>query len=245
MIPADWFIPHGVHIAFTDRAGGVSEPPYASLNLGDHVGDEPAAVQQNRQLLLQQLALPAAPHWLTQVHGTEVVNVDIDPQRRADGSFSQQTDTVLTVMTADCLPVLLCDAAGKQIAALHAGWRGLCYGILEAGIAKFANISQDNPLYAYLGPAIGPQAFEVGAEVRQAFLQTTVAAETCFSAHTASPVPKYLADLQQLARLRLQQAGVQHIYTLAHCTYSQPERYFSYRRESVTGRVASLIWRTT
>ena len=259
MIPADWFIPDGIHLAFTDRLGGVSQAPYASLNLGDHVGDEPTVVQQNRALLVQQLALPSAPLWLTQVHGIEVMDADVAckvdvinnvtaPQ--ADGSFSQQAGRVLSVMTADCLPVLMCDAAGKQLAALHAGWRGLCHGILEAGIAKFTNISADNPLYAYLGPAIGPQAFEVGAEVRDAFLQTTTNAAQCFTAQAnidAQPNSngqKYLADLQQLARLRLRQAGVQHIYALPHCTYSQPDKYFSYRRESVTGRMASLIWRT-
>ncbi|MCH1921599.1 peptidoglycan editing factor PgeF [Shewanella sp. A3A] len=240
MIPADWFIPQGVHIAFTDRHGGISKAPYDSLNLGDHVGDEPFAVQQNRQLLVQQLALPAEPQWLTQVHGVEVVDVDVDANRRADGAFTQQADSVLTIMTADCLPVLLCDADGKQLAALHAGWRGLCYGVLEAGIAKFAKGSE---LYAYLGPAIGPTAFEVGAEVREAFMQHTPDAQHCFIAVPGTDGSKYLADLVALAKLRLQAAGVPHIYAIGHCTFTQAAQYFSYRREPTTGRMASLIWR--
>ncbi|QSX33042.1 peptidoglycan editing factor PgeF [Shewanella avicenniae] len=241
MIPADWFIPAGVHIAFTDRTGGVSKAPYASLNLGDHVDDDPVAVTHNRALLIEQLSLPAAPQWLTQVHGVDVVEVDIDANRRADGAFSCQAEQVLAVMTADCLPVLVCDAAGGQIAALHAGWRGLCHGILEAGIAKFAKGSE---LYAYLGPAIGPSAFEVGAEVRAAFMANTPQAETCFIPSTNAAVPdKYLADLVKLAQLRLQAAGVAHIYALGDCTYTLADRYFSYRRSPITGRMASLIWR--
>ncbi|KFZ37346.1 laccase [Shewanella mangrovi] len=241
MIPADWFIPSGVHIAFTDRHGGVSKAPYDSLNLGDHVEDDPIAVTRNRELLQEQFALPAMPQWLTQVHGVDVVDVDSDANRRADGAFSQQAQTVLAVMTADCLPVLLCDASGQQIAALHAGWRGLCNGILEAGVAKFA---QGSELYAYLGPAIGPKAFEVGSEVRAAFLANTPNAALCFQPSTmANSAGKYLADLAKLAQLRLEAAGVVHIYSLGDCTYTLDTRYFSYRRESVTGRMASLIWR--
>ncbi|WP_417763841.1 peptidoglycan editing factor PgeF [Shewanella sp.] len=240
MIPADWCIPQGVNIAFTDRHGGISKAPYDSLNLGDHVGDSPFAVQQNRQLLAQQLALPAEPQWLTQVHGIDVVDVDVDTRRHADGSFTQQAKQVLAIMTADCLPVLLCDASGKQLAALHAGWRGLCHGVLEAGVAKFTAGSE---LYAYLGPAIGPNAFEVGAEVRDAFINNAPAAQNCFVAVAGTSGAKYLANLVALAKLRLQAAGVQHIYALEHCTFTLATAYFSYRRESTTGRMASLIWR--
>ncbi len=233
---ADWFIPEGVKLAFSQRTGGVSQPPYNSLNLGTHVGDDILAVKQNRQLLSQQLGLSAEPAWLEQVHGTEIVNLDFDDNRVADGSICRTAEHVCAVMTADCLPVLICDKAATQVAAVHAGWRGLCNGIVEAAIKQF-----DAPvecLYIYLGPCIGANAFEVGAEVRHAFIEQHVQTDDYFVARG----DKYLGDLQGIARYRLTQLGVQHIYQLPHCTYTLNEHYFSYRRESVTGRMASLIW---
>ncbi len=240
MYPADWFIPKGVKLAFSQRTGGVSQPPFDSLNLGAHVGDDILAVEQNRQRLSEQLGLTAQPAWLEQVHGTEIVDLDValnvEHSRVADGSLCRTANHVCTVMTADCLPVLICDQAATQVAAVHAGWRGLCNGIVEAAINQF-----DAPiesLHVYLGPCIGADAFEVGAEVRQAFVDLHPQTSRYFVPHN----DKYLGDLQGIARYRLERLGVQHIYQQPYCTYTLSEHYFSYRRESVTGRMASLIW---
>ncbi|WP_226684125.1 peptidoglycan editing factor PgeF [Shewanella indica] len=236
MYGCHWALPANVRIAMTQRHGGVSLPPFDSLNLGLHVGDISASVQANRALLVKRLVLPSEPAWLEQVHGTEVVDLARDSQRIADGSYSDSKAHVAVVMTADCLPVLLCDSAGTQVAALHAGWRGLCNGVIEAGIARFRPGSE---LIACLGPAIGKTAFEVGGEVRAAFCNKDPKADNCFVAKG----DKFLGDLQGLARLRLQQAGVRQIYALDACTYSNKD-YFSYRRDGRTGRMASLIWLT-
>ncbi|MCE9788299.1 peptidoglycan editing factor PgeF [Shewanella chilikensis] len=236
MYDCHWPLPVNVRIAMTQRHGGVSLPPFDSLNLGLHVGDISASVQANRALLAKRLALPSEPAWLEQVHGTEVVDLARDSQRVADGSYSDSKAHVAVVMTADCLPVLLCDSAGTQVAALHAGWRGLCDGVIEAGIACFRPGSE---LIACLGPAIGKTAFEVGTEVRAAFCDKDPKADNCFVAKG----DKFLGDLQGLARLRLQQAGVRQVYALDACTYSNKD-YFSYRRDGRTGRMASLIWLT-
>ncbi|MBO2697581.1 peptidoglycan editing factor PgeF [Shewanella algae] len=236
MYGCHWPLPANVRIAMTQRHGGVSQPPFDSLNLGLHVGDDPASVQANRALLAKRLALPCEPAWLEQVHGTEVVDLARDPLRIADGSYSDSKAHVAVVMTADCLPVLLCDSAGTQVAALHAGWRGLCDGVIEAGIARFRPGSE---LIACLGPVIGKTAFEVGGEVRAAFCDKDPRADNCFVAKG----DKFLGDLQGLARLRLQQAGVRQVYALDVCTYNNKD-YFSYRRDGRTGRMASLIWLT-
>ncbi|GIU44619.1 laccase domain protein [Shewanella colwelliana] len=236
MLPKEWFVPAGVKLAFTQRSGGVSLAPYASLNLGEHVGDDSSHVQQNRAIVKQSLGLSAEPAWLEQVHGTLVVNLDSDDNRTADGSFCRSRNHTCVVMTADCLPVLICDKAGTQVAAIHAGWRGLCDGIIETALSHFAVPADE--ICVYLGPAIGADAFEVGAEVRERFVQ-------CHQQTSAFFMPrgdKYLGDLQAIARFRIEQAGVKRIFCLPHCTYSLKEQYFSYRRESVTGRMASLIW---
>ncbi|MDF0536000.1 peptidoglycan editing factor PgeF [Shewanella sp. A32] len=235
MLHHHWPVPGNVRIAMTDRNGGVSLPPFDSLNLGTHVGDDVNAVMQNRALLRQQLQLPAEPAWLEQVHGTDVIHLGQDENRTADGSYADRQGQVAVVMTADCLPVLLCDSAGTQVAALHAGWRGLNAGVLEAGIAHFRPGSE---LFAYLGPAIGPSAFEVGAEVRGAFLDSTPGAAKCFTVSG----DKYLANLEALAGLRLKAAGVMQIYAASACTYTRDKEFFSYRRDRDTGRMASLIW---
>lgn len=236
-LEADWPAPPNVRTLITTRNGGVSAAPYHSLNLGQHVGDDPAAVAANRALLRQQL--PAEPAWLNQVHGVTVVDaatVAAAPPD-ADASFSRQSGAVCTIMTADCLPLLLCNSEGTVVAAAHAGWRGLCEGVIEAAVA--ACDERPARLMAWLGPAIGPDAFEVGAEVRAAFMERDPAAAAAFSDIGDG---KYLADIYALARQRLNAAGVEQIYGGEECTVIDRARFFSYRRDGQTGRMASLIW---
>ncbi|QYK08280.1 peptidoglycan editing factor PgeF [Shewanella mangrovisoli] len=252
MLLHDWPVPDNVAIAMTDRHGGVSLAPYDSLNLGLHVGDAPQQVLANRGILAKQLGLVTEPVWLEQVHGTHVVDladiapinlaqeVQDTPPLVADASYTDLAGRVCVVMTADCLPVLLCNQQGTEVAAAHAGWRGLCDGVIEASVAKFA--SKPSELIAYLGPAIGPKTFEVGAEVRAAFMATVPNAENCFVAQCQATKPdKYLADIIGLAKLRLKQLGIKQVYSADICTVSNPD-YFSYRRDKITGRMASLIW---
>ncbi len=235
----DWPAPPTVRALSTTRLGGVSRGPYDSLNLGLHVGDDPQAVRENRRRLALQL--PAEPLWLNQVHGT-----DVAPHRRssaevtADASFTSAAGAVCGVMTADCLPVLLCDRAGSVVAAAHAGWRGLLAGVLENAIRAMG--VPPGQLMAWLGPAIGPGAFEVGDDVRDAFAARSTEAIAAFVAATAPG--KWMADLYLLARLRLAAAGVSDVHGGGLCTHSEPERFFSYRRDGRTGRQATLIWLT-
>ncbi len=234
-----WAAPAHVHALSTTRQGGVSQPPYASFNLGAHVGDDPAAVAANRALLRQQL--PAEPAWLNQVHGIHVVDAasvagtPVD----ADASFSRTPGVVCAVMTADCLPVLFTDRAGSVVAAAHAGWRGLLAGVLEATLSAMACPAHE--VLAWCGPAISRDAFEVGSEVRAAFVAHNPAAAAAFS-----PLPdgKWLADLPGLARQRLLAAGVPDNQCVDSelCTVIEREQFFSYRRDGCTGRMASLIW---
>ncbi|AZG74515.1 peptidoglycan editing factor PgeF [Shewanella livingstonensis] len=239
MLKHDWPIPDNVAMAITNRFGGVSVSPFDSLNLGLHVGDKPQHVLANRAILSQQLSLPAEPTWLEQVHGTKVIDagrlITTTTAIIADGSYSNQFGHVCAVMTADCLPILLCNKQGTEVAAVHAGWRGLCEGVIEQALAMFR--SPPSTLIAYLGPAIGPVAFEVGNEVRNAFINQEPQASRCFIAHNS----KYLGDLVGLAKLRLSAAGVIQSYSADVCTFSNPD-YFSYRRDMQTGRMASLIW---
>jgi YfiH family protein len=211
---------------------------YASLNLGSHVGDEPAAVLRNRLLLEQDAALPATPAWLNQVHGTAVLDLSKwqGELATADAAVSRQVGQVCLVMTADCLPVLFCNRQGTQVAAAHAGWRGLCEGVLEQTLAHFANPAD---VMVWFGPAIGPGQFEVGAEVRTAFIQKNAGANLAFVPQGDA---KYLANIYLLARQRLMAAGVSQFYGGEHCTFSDPELFFSYRRDGQTGRMASCIW---
>ena len=222
----------------TTRSGGVSAGPYASLNLGDHVGDDPARVVRNRALLAERLGLPAEPLWLKQVHGCGVAQGGADrPGCEADAAIARNPGQVCAVMTADCLPLLLCNRHGTSIAAIHAGWRGLASGVIESALAELG--ADPAELLAWLGPAIGPNAFEVGPEVRAAFLAANPAL-----AHAFSPRPgdKWLADLYALARARLTAAGVARIFGGDYCTYAAPDLFFSFRRDGATGRMASLIW---
>ncbi|MFT5705088.1 MAG: YfiH family protein [Shewanella sp.] len=246
-----WHIPDGVNIAFTTRRNGVSSVPYESLNLGLHVGDVIDDVLANRALVQERLQLPVTAAWLNQIHSIDVVKADNRIVHDADGSYTKSHEQVCVVMTADCLPILLCDKAGTQVCAVHAGWKGLCDGIIEVALGKFD--VENNKLIAYLGPAIGPEQFEVGAEVRALFLAQYAEADQFFikkSPINSSPknslpgVDKYFADLQGLAMLRLTLAGVTEIYQSDMCTFNHSDDYFSYRRDNVTGRMASFIWLT-
>lgn len=233
----DWPAPAGVHAATTLRAGGVSVGPYASLNLALHVGDDADAVRANRRLIREGLVLPSEPVWLTQVHGTRVVKADaVREPVQADASHTDQASVACAVLTADCLPLLLCSRDGKRIAAAHAGWRGLADGVIGRTVEALGA----GELMAWLGPAIGPEAFEVGGEVREAFMQKS---PLCADAFVPRPGGKWLADIYRLARIELQGLGVTHIYGGQFCTVSEAERYFSFRRDTVTGRMATLIWR--
>lgn len=233
----EWPAPPGVRAACTTRQGGASLAPYDSFNLASHVGDDPLAVEANRAQLRQSLSLPADPAWLEQVHGCTLVDAG-EVSCPADASYSNQAGQVCAVLTADCLPVLLCSQDGQEVAAAHAGWRGLAGGVLEAAVAGFR--AQPQQLMAWLGPAIGPQVFEVGDEVRAAFVAHDAQAAQAFSA--ARP-GHWWCDLWLLARQRLDKAGVSQLYGGGLCTYTEAERFYSYRRDGRTGRMATLIWR--
>lgn len=237
IVPA-WPAPPTVRALITTRAGGVSTGPYASMNPADHVGDAPEAVAVNRRLL--RSLLPEEPHWLKQVHGTAVAEADAPRARspEADACVSRVPNQVCVVLTADCLPVLLCDDAGTVVGAAHAGWRGLHAGVIEAAVARMRVPGER--LLAYLGPAIGPKAFEVGPEVRAAFMTVDTGAAAAF-APGATP-EKWLADIYLLARQRLARLGVSRVFGGGDCTFSDSARFFSYRRDGASGRMASLIW---
>lgn len=270
-IVPDWPAPTRVRALVTTRAGGVSVSPYASMNPAAHVGDDAAAVAENRRILRQ--ALPSEPLWLNQVHGTRVVEVSLAPSQsprsgmqgavgdgpesplpplfqggeltpEADASVTRQPGLVCAVLTADCLPVLFCDDSGAVVAAAHAGWRGLAAGVLEETV-RAMGVAPERML-AWLGPAIGPASFEVGEEVRQAFVAGNPMAGIAFRPAlpgTLDESPrKWLADLSMLARIRLAGIGVERVYAEASCTFKDARRFFSYRRDGQTGRMASLIW---
>lgn len=241
LILPDWPAPTKVCAAQSTRAGGVSPAPFNSLNLGSHVGDKPLWVQTNRERLAACLNLPSDPVWLEQVHGTRVLSLPANTDNlAADAVVTRTPGQVCAVMTADCLPVLFCDQAGTVVAAAHAGWRGLASGVLEATLQAMA-VSPATVL-AWMGPAIGPAAFEVGGEVRDAFISHSPFAADAFVAHGDPSDNKWLANIYHLARLRLAAAGVTHIYGGEYCTYNDAQRFFSYRRDRETGRMASLIW---
>jgi YfiH family protein len=250
MMNLQW--PHiaGIHALCTTRAGGHSVAPYDSLNLGDHVGDDPALVAHNRSALAQALD-GAHPVFLKQVHGVEVVPIDANtPDGLAcDAAFTRAANVACTIMVADCLPVLLVDAQGSAVAAAHAGWRGLAAGVLEQTVQALCRAAQcqASDIRVWLGPCIGPAAFEVGDEVRRAFVAQHPQLEIFFTPK-ADAMVKWLADLSGLARWRLQHLGVQDVAgndgSAAWCTVQQRSRFFSFRRDGVTGRFAACIWRS-
>ena len=236
-----WPAPQRVRACTTTRQGGVSRPPYDSMNLADHVGDDAPAVHENRRRLAQILRLPAEPVWLNQVHGACTVDAATVASGLvgADAIYAKGPGQVCAVLTADCLPLLLCDDAGTQIAAVHAGWRGLAAGVIEAAVAAF-EVAPDR-LMAWLGPAIGPQSYEVGAEVRTAFVHKDSAATRAFTPVPEITANRWHADLYALARLRLAALGVRQVYGGNYCTLSDT-RFYSYRRDGIAGRMATLIW---
>ena len=239
-ITPDWPAPENIKAFTSTRKAGVSEGAFASFNLALHVEDNPQQVKQNRQLLFEALNLPSEPVWLEQVHGVQVINADhADNTPQADAAFSTEKNKVCVVMIADCLPVLICNRQGTKVAAAHAGWRGLQAGVIEASIESLQENRQD--ILVWLGPAIGPDTFEVGDDVRQKFI--TEIPETV-SAFTVSKPGHWLANIYELAKIRLQNMGIDQIYGGDFCTYTDQQHFYSYRRDGVTGRMASLIWRT-
>jgi len=237
----EWPAPPGVRVLTTGRSGGVSVGRYASLNLATHVGDAPEAVAENRALLRVAAALPDEPCWLEQVHGTRVLDLDALPAGHpgpADAAITRQAGRVCALLTADCLPVLLASRSGSVVGAAHAGWRGLAAGVLEATVRAMQ--VPPGTLIAWLGPAIGPAHFEVGPEVRAAFLAADAGAAAAFAENARG---RYQADLYGLARKLLERAGVKAVWGGEACTFAERERYFSHRREGPTGRQATLIWR--
>jgi len=245
LIVPDWPAPRGVQAIVTTRRGGASVGAFASLNLGLRAGDDPLAVAENRRRL--ETCLPAPPRWLDQVHGNTVVaahavllahTVDSPPQ--ADAAYTDQANVVCSVMIADCMPVLLCTDDGASVAAVHCGWRGLASGAIERTLGAIGGDPQR--VLAWLGPAIGPGAFEVGADVRDVFIAADPADASAFAA-SATVQGKWYADLFELGRRRLARAGVARVYGGGLCTVSDPQRFFSYRRDRTTGRMAALIWR--
>ena len=233
----DWPVPPSVHAAVTTRTGGASSGPYASLNLALHVGDDPDAVAENRRRVRAALELPADPRWLTQVHGTTVAVPGRNEPASADAAVAFEPRQVCAVLVADCLPVMLATRTGDRVGIAHAGWRGLAAGVIEATVAALA--TDPAGLVAWLGPAIGPTAFEVGGEVRDAFIASQPAAARAFCPGRSG---RFLADLPALARMRLAACGVTGVHGGGECSYSDAARFYSYRRDGRTGRMAALLW---
>jgi polyphenol oxidase len=244
-ITPEWPAPVTVRALSSYRHGGVSAAPYGSLNLGDHVGDKPSNVAENRRRLAAAAGLPAEPQWLAQVHGTNVADLDASQLAgapggglgAADACFSRQPRRVCAILTADCLPILLAADSGDLVAAAHAGWRGLAGGVIETLVTAVP--APPAKLMAWLGPAIGPQHFEVGAEVREMLLQNDAGAAAAFTPNARG---RFMTDLGKLARRRLEALGVERIYGGGQCTFAGGDRYFSHRRDGTTGRQATLIW---
>jgi YfiH family protein len=245
LLRPEWAAPSGVQAVCTLRTGGVSLGPYASLNMGAHVGDQPSAVSSNRARVRAQLKLPSEPLWLNQVHGTTVVDADAFGPLTAmpaapptgDAAFTRVSGRVLAVLVADCMPVLLTRSDGTAVAVAHAGWRGLAAGVLEASVAALGG--RDADVLAWLGPAIGPAHFEVGDEVRSAFCERDGRAADAFARNVRG---RWQCDLHRLARQRLQGAGVAAVHGDRRCTYTESQSFYSFRRDGSCGRLAALIW---
>lgn len=233
----NWPAPPSVRAYVSIRLGGVSEHPFNELNLGAHVGDDMNHVTENRRLFANAIGMPQSVQWLNQIHGTDVVCLPCrDLPDSGDAAVSEQLNQVCAVLTADCLPVFFCDKAGTKVAVAHAGWRGLCAGILEATLEQF---DEPENVLVWLGPAIGPDAFEVGDDVREAFIAEQQEAQLAF---VATEKGKWLGNLYLLARQRLMAKGVVEISGGQYCTLTDKDRFYSYRRDGKTGRMASVIW---
>ena len=239
LIEPDWSAPATVRAVTTTRTGGFSLAPFDSFNLALHVGDSPDHVVQNRALLQQALDLPAEPCWINQTHGIHVVTLEQDSSRDADAAITRLPGIVAVVMTADCLPILVCDRDGTEVAAIHAGWRGLQAGVIQATLASM--VCANDQLMAWVGPGISQCNFEVGEEVRAAFVASIPHAESFFRANRGG---HWLCDLAGLAESVLLGQGVGEVFCYSGCTYADADRFFSYRRNATTGRLASLIWIT-
>lgn len=238
VLTPDWPAPLNVKAVSTTRQGGFSQAPFDSMNVGTHVGDDASVVKKNRDQLKQLINLPNSPLWLEQVHGTDVIHTSSwQKSSQADAIYSDQPNQVCAIMTADCLPVLFTDRQGTQVAAAHAGWRGLLNGVLENTVSQFSGARED--ILVWLGPAIGPSQFEVGQEVYAAFTAYSQDAKQAFK---VSDQTHYLADIYLLAKQRLSALGITQIYGGDFCTVTEKQRFFSYRRDGITGRMVSLIW---
>jgi YfiH family protein len=250
ILTANWPAPKNIHAFTTLRNGmGVSKPPFDQFNLGNRnseQGDDPVTVEKNRELLMQAFSLPETPHWLRQVHGIGVLRFDDTEERGgdyhqdepiADASVTSKKNNVLSILTADCLPALFCNVDGSEVAAAHAGWRGLANGVLENTVRAMHSKPED--IMVWLGPAAGPAAYEIGTEVRDAFVQYDKHADTAF---VSTRQNHWKVDLYQLARMRLHGVGITRIHGADHCTISEADKFFSHRRDQQTGRMASLIW---
>lgn len=234
----NWPAPATVRALSTTRQDGHSQSPFDEFNLATHVDDEPESVIKNRDLLIAQNQLPSSPLWLTQTHSTTVINADnwlADIE--ADACYSNTSNQICIVMTADCLPVLVCNRQGTEVAAIHAGWRGLANGIIASTLTQFQSDREE--LLVWLGPAIGPEAFEVGQDVFECFTKNTPETKAAFKANDNS---RYLADIYQLARQQLSSLSIEQVFGGEHCTVTDQDRFFSYRRDGQTGRMASMIW---
>ena len=237
-IAATWPAPDHIHAGTTTRRGGISKPPYATFNLADHVGDDQKNVSTNRELLRKQLNLPAEPCWLQQIHGNRVITAQTaEPTVPADGVLTDQANTVCAVLTADCLPLLLCDTQGTQIAAIHVGWKGFSNDIIANAVEMFS-VKREH-IMAWLGPCISANQYEIGYEVRDACLKICRVAEHAF---TPGRNGHWFADLYRLVRCQLGHLGIENIHGGDYCTYGDAHLFFSHRRDGVTGRMASLIW---
>lgn len=250
----EWPAPANIHVYSTTRLNGLSQGVYAGLNLALHVGDNAQTVEKNRAFLSEALCLPGDPVWLNQVHHATAINASAQQNNSlektpldADASFSFKANHVCVVMTADCLPLLICNRKGDKVAAIHAGWRGLAEGVIESSITALHESPEQ--LLVWLGPAIGPQAFEVGEEVRNAFIAkfanatcAKVTPELVKSYFVQNRAGHYLADIYQLARLALNVMGIESVYGGEHCTFNDVDHFYSFRRDGTTGRQASLIW---
>ncbi len=236
-LPANWDAPPWIKAGTSTRRGGTSRPPFDSQNLAMHVGDEPRAVMKNRAGLAGMLGLPSEPVWLKQQHGKRIISATDDNNRKADGSFTGQSGIVCAVLTADCVPLLLCNRSGTRIAAIHIGWRGFCQGIVNQAVQLFAD-TPDNIL-AWTGPHISRAHYEVGNDVRDACLQ---ADQGLAGAFVKNSTGRWQAGLEQMIRQTLESRGITQIYSAGQCTCARAETFFSYRRDGRTGRMASLIW---